>query len=102
MTSPELGDTVEVDEPLDLELEILDGRHQLLLPRLGAQQSATPCLYMSSYYLHIYRLSSTISTYLLPPANLTDLPMLLTGFCLQLPAKLVAEVSSVIREMRGL
>ena len=45
---------------------------------------------------------STISTYLLPPANLTDLPMLLTGFCLQLPAKLVAEVSSVIRVMRGL
>ena len=44
MTSPELGDTVEVDEPLDLELEILDGRHQLLLPRLGAQQSTTPCL----------------------------------------------------------
>ena len=99
MTSPELGDTVEVDEPLDLELEILDGRHQLLLPRLGAQQSATPCLYMSSYYLHIYYL---LSTYLLPPANLTDLPMLLTGFCLQLPAKLVAEVSSVIRVMRGL
>ena len=46
VTSPELGDTVEVDEPLDLELEILDGRHQLLLPRLGAQQSATPCLHV--------------------------------------------------------
>ena len=37
VTSPELGDTVEVDEPLDLELEILDGRHQFLLSRLGAQ-----------------------------------------------------------------
>ena len=50
VTSPELGDTVEVDEPLDLELEILDGRHQLLLPRLGAQQSATPSII---YYIYI-------------------------------------------------